>query len=244
MGITDPASDQSNGSVLIPSTHRNLVPVQPYKNLISKTRYFLVPWLLFVITAGIILLTFSVSEIHLAVNTRNNTFLDWIMPYVTLGADGWTIMVACLLMFAWSYRAGLFISLSCFLPSAITWALKSTIFNGQPRPKWYFTHTEIMELHYVPGVQNWEYDSFPSGHTTVAFAFFFAVALCLRSRKMAVLCFLAAIGVGYSRIYLSQHFLLDVFAGSIIGTITTLIIFAEASRRKWITLPITRSENI
>ncbi len=200
------------------------------------------PWLFFVVIAGIILLSFSVSEIHLAVNSHNSGFLDWIMPYITLGADGWTIVVACLLMFAWSYRAGIFISLACLIPSAITWLLKSTLYYGTPRPKYYFTMVEKADLHYVPGVENWLYDSFPSGHTTVGFAFFFAVALCLRSRKMASLCFLAAIGVGYSRIYLSQHFLLDVFAGSIIGTITTMIIFAEASRRKWITLPITRRE--
>jgi membrane-associated phospholipid phosphatase len=218
--------------------------VQPYKNLILKTRYFLVPWLVFVILAGIILLSFSTSQIHLAVNARNNAFLDWLMPWVTLGADGWTIVVSCLLMFAWSKRAGLFISIACLVPSAITWWLKAYPFYGTPRPKWYFTNIDKVKLHYVPGVVNWEYDSFPSGHTTVAFAFFFAVALCLRSKKAAALCFLAAIGVGYSRIYLSQHFLLDVFAGSIIGTITTLIIFAEASRRKWIDLPIIRIEKL
>ena len=217
--------------------------MRQYTNLISKARYFLIPWLIFVITAGIILLTCSVSEIHLAFNSQNNGFLDWIMPWVTLGADGWTIIVACVLMFAWNRRAGIFISLSCLAPSAVTWLLKSTLFYGEPRPKWYFTNVEKIDLHYVPGVENWLYDSFPSGHTTVAFGFFFAVALCVKQRKMAMLFFCAALAVGYSRIYLSQHFLLDVFAGSIIGTVCTLIIFAEASRRKWIELPIRRSES-
>jgi membrane-associated phospholipid phosphatase len=223
--------------------HRNLVLVQPYFTLISKTRYFLIPWIVFILVAGIILLTCSVSEIHLAVNSRNNGFLDFLMPWVTLGADGWTIVVACLLTFAWNRKAGIFISLACLFTSAITWVLKSTIFWGTPRPKWYFTHTEIVELHYVPGVENWLYDSFPSGHTTVAFAFFFAIALCLRPKKIATLFFVAALAVGYSRIYLSQHFLLDVFFGSIIGTIGTLIVFAEAVRFKWITIPISRREN-
>lgn len=217
--------------------------MQPYSNLIFKTRYFLIPWILFILAAGIILLTFSVAEIHLAVNEHNNSFLDFIMPVVTLGADGWTIVVACLLMFAWNRKAGLFISLSCLLTSAITWVLKSTLFNGQPRPKWYFTNVEQFDLHYVPGVENWLYDSFPSGHTTVAFAFFFSIAICLRQRKIASLLFLAAIAVGYSRIYLSQHFLLDVFFGSLIGTIGTLIVFAEATRFKWISIPVTKGEN-
>jgi membrane-associated phospholipid phosphatase len=147
--------------------HRNLVLVQPYFHLISKTRYFLLPWMLFILLAGLVLITYSVSEIHLAVNSRNNGFLDFLMPWVTLGADGWTIVVACLLAIAWHRRAGIFISLACLFTSGITWLLKSTIYQGEPRPKWYFTYTEKIDLHYVPGVENWMYDSFPSGHTTV-----------------------------------------------------------------------------
>jgi len=100
-----------------------------------------------------------------------------------------------------------------------------------------------MDIHYVPGVKNWLYDSFPSGHTTVAFAFFFALALCTRHRKMSALYFVCALVLGYSRIYLSQHFLKDVFFGSVIGTVGTLVIFAEAVRFKWITLPLSKREN-
>jgi hypothetical protein len=135
--------------------HRNLVPVQPYFTLISKTRYFLVPWIIFILLAGLTLITYSVSEIHLAINARNNGFLDLIMPWVTDSADGWTIVVACLLMFAWNRKGALFISISCLFTSAITWIFKSYIFNGEPRPKWYFTNVEKVDLHYVPGVENW-----------------------------------------------------------------------------------------
>ena len=223
--------------------HRNLGPVQPYLTLISKTRFFLLPWLAFLAVAGIVLSLCTVSEIHLAINAQNNALLDFIMPYVTLGADGWTITVACLLFLAWHRRGGFFTGIACLLTSGITWTLKSTLFYGEPRPKWYFTFIEKVDLHYVPGVENWLYDSFPSGHTTVAFAFFFALALCTRHRKMSILFFFCAIAVGYSRIYLSQHFLLDVFFGSIIGTIGTLIVFAEATRFKWITLPLSKNEN-
>lgn len=219
--------------------------MQPYQQLISRTRYFLIPWLVFVLVAGTILLVYPKGAIHIAINAQNNSLLDWIMPWVTLGADGWTIVVACLLMFAWNRRAAIFISLACLLPSAVTWLLKMTIYNGEPRPAWYFSNTEKFQLHYVfPEGQNLMYDSFPSGHTTVAFAFFFAIAICLRHRKFAILLFLAALSVGYSRIYLSQHFLLDVYFGSVIGTVVTLIIFAEAHRRNWITIPVPARDKV
>jgi membrane-associated phospholipid phosphatase len=38
--------------------------------------------------------------------------------------------------------------------------------------------------------------------------------------------------VGYSRIYLSQHFLEDTLAGSIIGLVTSAIIF-ESFQKKY-----------
>ncbi len=218
--------------------------MQQYLIQISRTKFFLIPWLLFVVIAGIVLALFSVSEIHLAFNSRNSTILDWLMPWITLIADGWTIVILCLLMFAWNRKAAFFTGIACLIPSGITQILKMTVFNGEPRPKWYFTHIEQVNLHYVPGVQNWLYDSFPSGHTTVAFAFFFSLALCVKQRKFAMLFFFTALAVGYSRIYLSQHFLLDVFAGAILGTVITLVVFSEASRRKWISLPILPSEDI
>src|ERR1044071_4999538 len=152
--------------------------MQLYLQQISRTRYFLIPWCIFLLAGGIVLGVYPKAAIHLAINARNDAFLDTIMPWVTRGADGWTIAVACLLMFAWNRRAAIFISLSCLLPSLLVWLLKSTLFYGDPRPKWYFTYVEQFKLHYVPGVTNWEYDSFPSGHTTLAFAFFFSVALC------------------------------------------------------------------
>ena len=47
--------------------------------------------------------------------------------------------------------------------------------------------------------------------------------------------FLAALG-GYSRIYLSQHFARDVFAGILVGTLITALCYAIFSRyedKKW-----------
>ena len=39
-----------------------------------------------------------------------------------------------------------------------------------------------------------------------------------------------AILVGYSRIYLSQHFFEDVYAGSIIGVVITIIVYFSINK--------------
>jgi membrane-associated phospholipid phosphatase len=67
--------------------------------------------------------------------------------------------------------------------------------------------------------------SFPSGHATSAFAIFLAVALISGNRYVKVLCFIFACLVAFSRVYLSQHFLIDIIAGSMIGCIGTLAVY-------------------
>ena len=91
------------------------------------------------------------------------------------------------------------------------------------RPKKFFEG--IHDLYFVPGVDNYLYNSFPSGHSTCAFALYFALSLILDNKIIKSICFTIALLVAYSRVYLSQHFFEDVYAGSLIGVVTTIIIF-------------------
>ncbi len=67
--------------------------------------------------------------------------------------------------------------------------------------------------------------SFPSGHTSTAFAM--ATAISLSNPKWYVItpCFLWAGAVAYSRMYLGLHFPSDVFGGIVIGVGSSLIIW-------------------
>ena len=58
--------------------------------------------------------------------------------------------------------------------------------------------------------------SFPSGHTTAAFEG--AFSLFLRHRKWGVAAIVAAVLVGFSRLFLSVHYPSDVLCGAILGT--------------------------
>ena len=66
--------------------------------------------------------------------------------------------------------------------------------------------------------------SFPSGHTSAAFALFTCLAL-MTPRRLAPLWMTAAWAVAYSRIYLSQHFLEDILSGSLIGMISSCAVY-------------------
>jgi membrane-associated phospholipid phosphatase len=102
-----------------------------------------------------------------------------------------------------------------------------------------------VQLPLVEGVRMNYWLSFPSGHTTSFFALFFAMSIILTTKRsystfacgllQAALWALAALG-GYSRIYLSQHFAADVFAGIIVGIGITILCYAVLHRfedKKW-----------
>ena len=63
--------------------------------------------------------------------------------------------------------------------------------------------------------------SFPSGHTTAAFAMAFAVAATGKKlgHKKAPLIYIVAVLGGISRIYLSVHYCTDVIGGTLSGTL-------------------------
>ncbi|GEK34977.1 undecaprenyl-diphosphatase [Kurthia sibirica] len=64
--------------------------------------------------------------------------------------------------------------------------------------------------------------SFPSDHTTGAMAL--AVAIFLRHKKIGSFAILFALLTGFSRIYVGNHYPLDVIAGIIIATIVALLL--------------------
>lgn len=215
--------------------------MRTFSTLLRHARFFLIPFGIFLIVAGIIFTQYSKENIHLTINKAYSTFGDFLMPKVTLMADGITITILVLLLFAVNRRLALFTGISCIVASAITQTLKLTVYYGDPRPKLFFPYPN--PLRFVPGVENYLYDTFPSGHTTVAFAFLFSMVFAVKNNFLKIGFLLMGLLVGYSRIYLSQHFLEDVYGGSIIGTFTTFFIFLLAVKKKWYSLPITANEN-
>ncbi|CAN5406553.1 hypothetical protein BH09BAC5_BH09BAC5_25600 [soil metagenome] len=208
--------------------------MQTIRAAVRHCRYFLIPYGIFLVISGIVLLLFSKETIHITINHVYCKFGDLVMPYITLSADGFTITILVLLLFAYNRKFAFWTGISCLLASFITQILKHTVFEGDPRPKLFFQSPS--PLRFVPGIENYLIDTFPSGHTTVAFAFYFSLVFAVKNNYLKAGLFLIALLIGYSRIYLSQHFLGDVFGGSIIGTICTFSILTFVLHKNWVQL--------
>jgi len=63
--------------------------------------------------------------------------------------------------------------------------------------------------------------AFPSGHTSRAFAFAWALSYQVPSKRVPLI-FVAAL-IGFSRIYIGAHFPLDVIAGAILGVFISFL---------------------
>ena len=80
--------------------------------------------------------------------------------------------------------------------------------------------------YFLAGISHSGLNSFPSGHTTSAFALATILALHATKKGWGIFFLLLAVGVAYSRIYLGQHFLPDVTMGAILGTVSGLLVYA------------------
>lgn len=185
-----------------------------------RVRFFFIPYLILICGCLIIKLLYSREAIYFAVNAIHNTSADLIAPYVTAAGAGLTVVILSVIIALFNYRKA-FLLVTSYGVTAILAQLIKHLINA-PRPKLYFTD-QLDKIYFVKGVEIYSYNSFPSGHTVTAFSAAVTLTYLAKNKSWGLLFLLAAICIGYSRMYLSEHFFEDVTAGSILGVVVTVI---------------------
>ena len=176
-----------------------------------------------VIASAIALILLPKHQLHISITAHHSPAADvFFRAYTHLG-EAWVWAFALIFLFI-RFKDAILIIASQLTAGLFAQIIKH-IYNA-PRPKVYFAQLfPEITLHQVPDVQLHSWHSFPSGHTTTAFALFMALTciVAARYKPLQVLFFFMALLVAYSRIYLSQHFLIDVCAGAIIGASAAIL---------------------
>jgi membrane-associated phospholipid phosphatase len=204
------------------------------KAILYKLRFFFIPYLVLIAACLIIKLTYSREEIYYAINARNWPWADSIAPYITDIGEGLTTVILAVIIALFSLRKGFVLVGSWVVSSLVAQILKFAF--AAPRPKLYF-HDQLAKIHFVAGTNQLSLHSFPSGHTVTAFSTAIVLTYWCKDKFWGLPLLFLAMLVGYSRMYLSQHFFEDVTAGSVIGVVITMIWLWWTANREFLKSP-------
>ena len=189
-------------------------------SLVKANRSFFIGFFLFVIFCCYILLFYSKADGFYLFNPYHSYFFNIIFIFFTCLGDGFFCVAIGLLLFLFNKRfLGLMVLSSYAVSGIIAQVLKYYIIEA--RPAVFLKNTSYR--YFIENVTLHNLHAFPSGHTASAFAMAAVLSFNAKDKKYAMLFLAAAILVGYSRIYLGQHFMDDVLAGALIGFVSAIL---------------------
>ena len=175
----------------------------------------------------IYLFYFPKGQEFLFLDRFHHLYLDVFFKSITFLGDWPAYIFALAFLFSKLKFRAFFVILLVSILVPITSYISKAYFK-HPRPIHFFQDKPLFnDLQKVDGVVlHTGFSSFPSGHTMSAFAVFSLLAFfASHSKRQIFLFFSLAILVAASRVYLIQHFVEDVWMGSLMGVMLAYLIF-------------------
>jgi membrane-associated phospholipid phosphatase len=214
----------------------------------------LVPYLLaFTVSwtfAATAMLAIGNGTFFLWVNSHGTFFLDQVASAITWLGDGFTYAILCLVLLVIDRVKGIAALLAYALSSAVAQIFKHLLFSSWDRPAGFFeakgigirvpegfqfeiaiakTINPMLEAAHItlqlPEIYALHhYNSFPSGHAVSAFSMACLLAFFYPKPKLQLFFLLLAWTISLTRVYLGQHFPLDILGGALIGTACSVLV--------------------
>lgn len=193
-----------------------------FRKIITYSPFFSL-LILFLLLGFASLYLFGKIDTFLFLNGLRVTWLNYFFILCTFLGDGiFVVLLGLFIIFYFKKKQlGIQVIVSYAVSGIIAQLIKDKI--NAPRPASVFNNGEI--YYFVEGLELAKQYGFPSGHTTSAFALATTIILVTRTKKYQVPLFFFACIIGFSRIYLAQHFLIDVLCGAMLGTICSILIY-------------------
>ncbi len=189
-------------------------------NLYPTLFVFLIPSVILCV----LILLYSNTRVFIYINNQyHSALLDTLMPYITMLGEWFLILPIIVAMAFVDYKRALGTTLAGAFAFIIVQSLKTFAFAEVARPAGIFSN-DLSVLHIVENTDLHSMYSFPSGHTAGGFMWCSSVAFFFNKKYISFILLVVACFIGWSRIYLAQHFPSDVAVGAVIGVASSAII--------------------
>jgi membrane-associated phospholipid phosphatase len=158
------------------------------------------------------------NEAFLYLNANLGLLADKVFEYSSYLAEGWIWIPYFIVLVGMYKKDTAFILMNFLISTLLTQFAKNFIFVTAMRPM--ASGLDASQIHSVPGVEIHTFNSFPSGHTATAFTLFILTTYLFPNKYALTIGIVYAIVCGYSRIYLAQHFPLDLAGGIFVALLT------------------------
>ncbi len=179
----------------------------------------------------VFMLNFDPVVMHWTKDFHNSNsayaLIDAVKPLMGFISNGATLMVSAFLLCIIGryknprvYEVGRSLLIGLVSTGLLVQVLKHLIGRARPRLTY--------DLVFIGPSLKSGYDSFPSGHTTLAFCLAYIVSRY--STRWGIVSYFFAVAVGLYRVDSLSHFPSDVMAGAIVGTVAAMLISATIVR--------------
>jgi len=158
------------------------------------------------------------NEAFLYLNANLGLVVDKVFEYSSYLAEGWIWIPYFIVLVGLYKKDTAFILMNFLVSTLLTQFAKNYIFDTAMRPM--ASGLDATQIHTIPGVEIHTFNSFPSGHTATAFTLFLLTTYLFPNKYALSIGIIYAMVCGYSRIYLAQHFPLDLAGGIFVALLT------------------------
>ena len=198
-----------------------MITEQKTDNIQQHFKIAVVTSLVLALVVAIFLMIYGKQDSFILINGYYHPSLDLFFQYITFLGDGLIYIPIALYCAVYNRKYLVAVIAGIIICTILTQFLKNVVFSNELRP--ISLEAKKIIIHKIDGLTIHREHSFPSGHTSTAFSMALLLAAIMKRKYWCIILPLIAFMVGYSRVYLSQHFVTDVFAGMTIGIITAYL---------------------